>query len=179
MTGMVLALAGLTCGDGGPGTGAATAPVESVFTQTWVGVGGSPGVTPLEVDFKRGYCRATPDGRRAQFRVTAVRGQDIRVRCLGQEHLGVFRLDGDTLYLVVSQKPNTRPRGFEPTGDDWFFLLWPATRTPPPASKRPGGDRAMFDLFTLPPGLSGLPPPGFPGARGAGGFIRPAAPRKP
>ncbi len=36
MTGVVLALAGLTAGDGGPGTGAASAPVRSCAGR-WVG----------------------------------------------------------------------------------------------------------------------------------------------
>lgn len=37
MTGIVLALAGLTCGDGGPGTGAAAEPVAREIAGSWVG----------------------------------------------------------------------------------------------------------------------------------------------
>jgi hypothetical protein len=172
MTGMVLALATLTCGDGGPGTGAARAAVESAFTQTWVGLGECYCSGAVVVDFKRGYYRFLPDGKPVQFRVTAVRGQDVRVRRLGEERLGIFRIDGDMLLLVVSQKANTRPRSFDLDGGEWFFHLFPTTRTPPPAPKRPGGDWGMPGMGL--PGM-GLPGRGFPG----GGFGRPAAPRKP
>ena len=130
MTGFVLALAGLTCGDGGPGLGAATASVESAFTQTWVGLGECYCSGAVVVDFKRGYYRFLPDGKPVQFRVTAVRGQDIRVRWSGEERLGIFKFDRGTLHLVVSQKPNTRPRGFDWAPDEWFFLLYPAPRKP-------------------------------------------------
>ncbi len=173
MTGVVLALAGLTCGDDGQSEGAVRAPVEIGGGQTWEGlVDGPPplGVYCVEVDFKRGYWRALPGGRPEPFRVTLLGGQDVRVRWRGQERLGTLSFDRGVLSLVVSEKPGTRPRGFEPA---CYFALVPAAHARPPAPKRPGGYGAIPGL----PGMGGfgLPGRGFPG----GGFGRSAPPRKP
>jgi|SRR5215469_17184816 len=56
MTGIVLALAGLACGDGGPGMGAATAPAWSAAGR-WVGT--CYALKPIRVDWDNGRGVAT------------------------------------------------------------------------------------------------------------------------
>ena len=159
MTGVVMALAGLACGDRGPGVSAARAPVEIGFGQRWEGLSrwdGGVDMPPLEVDFKRGYYRFLPDGgRRVPFRVTAIRGQDIRVRWSGQERLGIFEFEGGTLHLVVGERPGARPRSFDQLRGVVVFHLVPATHTRPPAKNRLGA-------FGTIPGLPGNGGMGFP-----------------
>jgi hypothetical protein len=69
MTGIVLALAGLTCGDGGPGVGAAAVVVDPSSCE-WEGELYSPGVPhPWRVRLRDGlFCFDDPDPVSLAFR---------------------------------------------------------------------------------------------------------------
>jgi hypothetical protein len=60
MAGIVLALAGLTCGDGGPGVGAATAPATVSLVGEWTGTERLGEAAPGKVELSAGTLTTAP-----------------------------------------------------------------------------------------------------------------------
>jgi hypothetical protein len=99
MAGIVLALAGLTPGDGGPGIGAARAPVEVSFVGKWEGTlqvpttaGGA--VLPVKWDFERGEFRLGGAPLLRDFRLNAVGNRCVRATHFGKPMLHTCRWHG-------------------------------------------------------------------------------------
>jgi hypothetical protein len=101
MTGVVLALAGLTCGDGGPGMGAARESLARSFAGLWEGAwcfrsqeGRAElrdGRLHIYEDSEAQTFETTIDGRRG-LRMTDGRGCNWA---------GTFRLEGDRITILV------------------------------------------------------------------------------
>ena len=64
MTGIILALAGLTCGDGGPGCGAAMVTVAPNLSGPWKGTVRFNGSAPYQMELVTGACASTAVGGR-------------------------------------------------------------------------------------------------------------------
>jgi hypothetical protein len=122
MTGIVLALAGLSCGDGGPKVDAAIGPVERPLVGEWVGEfrivpPGALGLKPVPVewDLGGGRMRAAgigrlPPGRwAADSRLVAVGNGHIRVTISGKSELHTCRWHGSEVHIdLPSTKPEVR-----------------------------------------------------------------------
>jgi hypothetical protein len=113
MTGFVLALAGLACGDGGQGVGAAREAVEVSFEGIWVGtveVNGKPLPAKWDNDVG-GVFWVGPDagptggGRIANFARSGPGA--IIVTSLGEAYRGTYSFAGDRLILRFAMKGNT------------------------------------------------------------------------
>src|SRR5437870_3219307 len=107
MTGMVLALAGLTCGDGGPGIGAATAPVAvDPSGGEWEGERYAPFVPfQLRVRLRQGLlCFDDPDS------VGPLAFQpDGMIVCGGKLWGGYARKGGRLVILIDETRSYLRP----------------------------------------------------------------------
>ena len=96
MTGFVLALAGLTCGDGGPGAGAAREAVEVS--------GGNP--LPAKWDNDAGaFWVGAEGGSIANFARSGPGA--ILVTSLGEAYRGTYSFAGDRLILRFAMKGKT------------------------------------------------------------------------
>ena len=108
MTGFVLALAGLTCGDGGPGAGAAREAVEVSFEGIWVGAvqvnGGNP--LPAKWDNDAGAFWVGPCGGSIANFARSGPGA-ILVTSLGDAYRGTYSFAGDRLVLRFAMKGKT------------------------------------------------------------------------
>jgi hypothetical protein len=137
MTGMVLALAGLACGDGGQSTGAATAPVWSQpFAGKWEGTwvkGFSPKARPAEIrgDLLRGFWDG---GFPASFAGTIHADGAGRLTLTADEDrvwLGIYKVEGTQLTLCISASHELpRPPKIGPAPSTIFLTLHPAPRKP-------------------------------------------------
>jgi hypothetical protein len=115
MTGIVLALAGLTAGDGGPGAGAATAPLQVAFrgvligTLEWVGGGSADCV------LYNGVLRYPALGS-CQLRTCALllkSGGRGRVVLDGEAREAIYKLERDQVVICAAwEAGGPRPRGF-------------------------------------------------------------------
>jgi hypothetical protein len=131
MRGIVVALAGLTCGEGGPGMGAARAPVEEPlpanfrFDGAWYGqwqMGGHVRSVVLLwsslFDAKDRLGRSF--GTRCAIEPTGTGA--VRVRYDNQVLLGIARRgDGGQVIVCFALRPGTRPVSFRP--DEHIILL--------------------------------------------------------
>jgi hypothetical protein len=117
MTGIVLALAGLACGDGGPGTGAARAPVVVRFEGRWVGTfrswrldypaeltGGE-----LHITERRGGGTGPP----APFALTAESERWVRVRWGKETRLGIYKWERGHVVICFGARNGQRPESFD------------------------------------------------------------------
>jgi hypothetical protein len=126
MTGIVLALAGLSAGDGGPGMEAAKAPAVFSLHGHWRGhrVEEDLSVSTVTVweDFLLLYtARAVMYGYRYTF--NSDRWGEGRFRW-ADSHLrpAIYKLEGDRFFLCVSRS-NRRPTSFTPgEGVDLYVL---------------------------------------------------------
>jgi hypothetical protein len=116
MTGIVLALAGLTAGDGGPAVDAAIGPVERPLVGEWVGSlrtvpPGATGLKPVPVEWDLGRGRVRMAGVRwaADSRLVAVGNGHIRVTIGGKSKLHTCRWDGPEVRIdMPTAKPEVR-----------------------------------------------------------------------
>jgi hypothetical protein len=116
MTGIVLALAGLTCGDGGPTGEAARGPVERPLAGDWVGTirtvpPGAAGLIPLPVewDLGRGKVRIAWGRWAADSRLEALGNGHVRVTIAGKSKLHTCRWHGPEVRIdMPSAKPEVR-----------------------------------------------------------------------
>ncbi len=134
MTGVVLALAGLTCGDGGPGTGAPDARVlANPLAGSWVGTWRSRTGATYRAELREGVVRAFEANGRVRFAFRVVWEGDGRLRVTGGGERvwpGIYRLDGGRLVLCsASGYPAPRPGSFFAPDTD-LFTLRPAPRQP-------------------------------------------------
>jgi hypothetical protein len=136
MTGIVLALAGLTCGDGGPGTSAATEPVsvnaelllrfEGTWEGTWEGYAGDKRFCfPVTVKGDKISLEDERPGDGSPFAVTLEGRGAIRLRILGETHPGIYRPDRGRLLICVGVA-NHRPTAFMAAPGSDLFTLRPA-----------------------------------------------------
>jgi hypothetical protein len=112
MTGIVLALAGLTAGDGRPGTGAERATVAAGLEGEWEG----PFLEMYRAELRGGVLRIV-DKRKVYYSFTlrpAGPGAVTVIDEAGRTWRGIYRLDGRTLLvcwaLPTSDPTPTRPR---------------------------------------------------------------------
>jgi hypothetical protein len=107
MTGVVLALAGLACGDGGPSAGAAREAVAVSFEGRWVGTvqvsGGKP--VPVEWDNATGSVWVDRVGGCGRFARSGP--GTINVIVLEDAYPGTYSLAGDRLILRVAMNGET------------------------------------------------------------------------
>jgi hypothetical protein len=125
MTGIVLALAGLTCGDGGPGMGAATAAVAPNLVGAWKGTVRFNGSEPYPMEFVKGgmrvHCRWTT---LVSCRLVSSPHGGVRLLDGPGDCLGAFRLEGGHLGLSL------RGEAAESWGD--YFERCRDRNRPPP-----------------------------------------------
>jgi hypothetical protein len=131
MTGIVLALAGLVAGDGGPGTGAATAPAEVGFNAEWTGTWENLWWSdPCRADLRDGVLRVfdSVEGVQLTGRIR-IDGRGT-VRALdpwGRSILGIYKIEGRRLIIcigVIVDLP--RPTRFRAESDTHLLTLHPA-----------------------------------------------------
>ncbi|HZY88260.1 MAG TPA: hypothetical protein VFE78_25715 [Gemmataceae bacterium] len=135
MTSIVLALAGLTAGDGGPGTGAATAQAEfNPLAGSWVGtwrwsLTGATG----RAELRGGVVRTFDSNGRLRFAVVVVREDGGRLRLRDDSGVwpGIYRLDGGRLVICAADVTNIpRPNRFDAPNTN-LFTFRPAARRKP------------------------------------------------
>jgi hypothetical protein len=133
MTGFVLALAGLTCGDAGPGLGAARAPVAPVFAGEWEGTYSAEGVVytvevragELSLSVGRDHIGEVP------FALVREGEGLVHMKMHGYRYPGIYRLEvGRVLCCVAAERGGTRPRAFKVTSQSILIVLRPAPRKP-------------------------------------------------
>jgi hypothetical protein len=135
MAGVVLALAGLTCGDGGPGTGAAAAPaVVNPLCGEWAGTWRSRSGKVYAAELRGGVARAfDPDGS-VRFALRVVWEGDGLLRVTdGQSYdwPGIYRLEGGCLVICsAAGHSEPRPKSFSAPHTDLFTLLPSGPRKP-------------------------------------------------
>jgi hypothetical protein len=109
MTGLVLALAGLTCGDAGPAAGAAREAVEVSFEGIWVGAveidGGRP--LPAKWDNDAGAFWVGTDGGGGIANFIRSGPRALTVTSLGDAYGGTYAFAGDRLILRFAMKGKT------------------------------------------------------------------------
>jgi hypothetical protein len=136
MTGVVLALAGLTCGDGGMRAGAATASLSERmrldFSREWEGT----------FQFARGFCEPVrlskghltifPLGIESTkpFALTLSPGGLARGSWAGNQLHGTYRVEGDRLVVCVVSVDDPRPTACTYRDGLLLFTLRPAARKP-------------------------------------------------
>ncbi|HZY89857.1 MAG TPA: hypothetical protein VFE78_33860 [Gemmataceae bacterium] len=106
MTGIVLALAGLTCGDGGPGMVAATATVAPNLDGPWTGTVRFNGSAPYQMEFVKGGMRVRCRWGTAlvNYDLVSSRQGSVRLSYGSDPCLGTFRLEGGRLALSLGGK---------------------------------------------------------------------------
>jgi hypothetical protein len=132
MTALVLALAGLTCGDGGTDMGAATATVAVSLEGEWEGVEECRWGT-CRVDLRRGvlryFDRAGTVTRSDRIRIDG-KGTVSILGSSGQVWGGIFRMEGPRLLIctemIASIIGTHRPTTFRVGPDTVLFTLRPA-----------------------------------------------------
>jgi hypothetical protein len=133
MTGIVLALAGLTCGDGGPTSGAATATVvteTAVFLRgEWEGIRSFDGNRLGRFRLRDGkvtgpspYLVIRPDGP-GQVR--------IETFPISRTAAGIWKRDGREVIICAAFSPAPRPRSYSPGGENFLIVLRPAAPRKP------------------------------------------------
>jgi hypothetical protein len=133
---MVLVLAGLAAGDGGPGTGAAAAKVTETlrldFARDWEGTVQAPRNDPMPVRLSGGRLTYFRDGRPVvtnPFTVKLARGGLV----LGEEGIvrfhGICKVEGGRVLICVNFINLPRPTACTPR-DGSLFILKPAARKP-------------------------------------------------
>lgn len=114
MTGIVLALAGLTCGDAGQGAGAAREAAEVSFDGIWVGTVQVSGGKPLPVKWDNDVggvfwvgldVGPASSGTIANFARSGPGA--ILVTSLGQSYRGAYSFAGDRLILRFAMRGKT------------------------------------------------------------------------
>ncbi|HZY84717.1 MAG TPA: hypothetical protein VFE78_07790 [Gemmataceae bacterium] len=129
MTGIVLALAGLACADGGQGTGAAQEPVAASFAGEWEGTYSAVGVVyTVEVRAKHLWLsvRGGPVGE-VPFALVREGEGLVRMEMHGCRSQGVYRLGaGGVLLCVAAERGGPRPRAFKVTSQSILIALRPA-----------------------------------------------------
>src|SRR5947209_5234671 len=101
MTGFVLALAGLTCGDGGSGAGAAQEAVAVSFEGRWVGRLEGSGGKPVPVEWNNTLGNAQVDGEGGVGRFVRTGPGSINVIVLEDAYPGTYSWAGDRLILRI------------------------------------------------------------------------------
>jgi hypothetical protein len=141
MTGLVLALAGLTCGDGGPRAGAATARVTAGLDGEWSGTwDNGNGTPPLRVRLRRGVIRFSCDeitirvtaqpspGRHAEGVVRAVVDDGRGATAVW----GIFEAEPGRLLICIACRPGAPPATFKPVPNSTALItLKPAAQRKP------------------------------------------------
>jgi hypothetical protein len=129
----VLALAGLACGDGGPGAAPAAPTVVNPLTGEWAGTWRSRSGKVYAAELRGGVARAfDPDGS-IRFAIRVVRQGDGRLLLHAWDGLGwpgIYRLGGGRLVICAAgafEAP--RPRSFF-APDTEVFVLRAAPRKP-------------------------------------------------
>jgi hypothetical protein len=128
MTGIILALAGLTCGDGGPGMGVARAPVAVNFDGNWQGTLHTPRGNIIPIRLGRGTL-ALIEGRitRFPFVVKVTGASTFRVTGFRPHPCeGIYRFQAGEAILCFGLEPGLRPSAFERGPDQLLFVLRPA-----------------------------------------------------
>jgi hypothetical protein len=137
MTGIVLALAGLTCGDGGPGMGAAREPVTASSDGSWEGPWKNGENTTLRVEMKDGSF----DMILAGFDIWKVSGRPSpagrgrgTVEMVDRARLtfrGIYKAEPGILLICVNNHPDgTPPTSFQDAITTRIIILRPAARKP-------------------------------------------------
>jgi hypothetical protein len=128
MTGFVLALAGLAVGNGGPGMGAARAPVAVNFDGNWQGTLHTPRGNIIPIRLGRGTLTLI-EGRitRFPFVVKVTGANTFRVTEFRPHScLGIYRLQAGEATLCFGLEPGLQPSAFERGPDQLLFVLRPA-----------------------------------------------------
>jgi hypothetical protein len=117
MTGVVLALAGLTCGDGGPGMGPAREPVKASSDGSWEGSWQNGGNKTLKVVMKDGAFDMILAG--LDFDIQHVSGRPSRagsrkgtVEMMDQARFifrGIYKAEPGRLLICVNNHPGGPP----------------------------------------------------------------------
>ncbi len=124
MAGVVLALAGLTCGDGGPGTGAAAEDVRRGLhlRGRWEGVlrneHGEVFTATLEGNVLLTYVILSH-----KVAVTDEGQGRLRLRWAFRDHLGIYHQEGDRLLIAFRDDSRGRPASFWPAGEGHHLLI--------------------------------------------------------
>jgi hypothetical protein len=107
MTGIVLALSGLTCGDGGTGAGASVEPASISFEGRWVGTAqrGAEKPIPIEWDNIAGSLTLVKAWKSdASFQASGPRAVTLTLQA--SVYRGTFTLDRDRLILRANVDGN-------------------------------------------------------------------------
>ena len=137
MTGIVLALAGLTCGDGGPGAGGATAPVAAGISGEWEGRWASNHGATYAADLRGGVLRVYSPDRSTRFTLRVIGEGRGRVRMTDPRRddwmwFGVYKVEGPCLILCSGARlGDPRPAWFRVGTDSDLFTLRPAAPRKP------------------------------------------------
>jgi hypothetical protein len=136
MTWIVLALAGLTAGDGGPGVGAATAPVRLQVEGDWVGTWDMGGGDPFRMELWRGA-----------LRMWNFQGQEFGDRCVCSIRLGEGGRGTVTLG-PAGQPGRTYPAIYAVVGGQVLIAFGARQR---PARVAPGPEAILLTLRPVAP----------------------------
>jgi hypothetical protein len=133
MTGVVLALAGLACGDGGPGMGAAREAVAVELASGEWEVEFAYPLFPLERDaeVRGGKFRFRPTGVGVPFTVVTDCFGKTKVTWARVPLHTIYKRDGNRLILAVAMLAGMWPTGFTPDRKTAVLVLRPAAPQKP------------------------------------------------
>jgi hypothetical protein len=131
MTGLVLALAGLTCGDGGPGTGAAHAPLTINLEGEWEGSCSTWDTAPFPILVRGGRVHVWKERGLQPLTWTVAARVDGKAAWRWEPAPpcpGICKLERGHLYICCHVHPKgPRPASFWVGPTHILFVLKPAS----------------------------------------------------